>query len=363
MIRRFVRTRRDQLLAGIHETAPCPLGWAPSVFTPVFSGYRDHALTLHPPQVLASAADSAARSTMPGAIDVSCRVFYPTLDGSPSGAQPLTGCAQTPLVIFSHGMCAPNGSIPSDFYLAWYELPTTLARAGYVVVVPRHEAPNTDEATEEVVRIARWARSGSSPYAAMLKPPPQTGLVGHSYGGATVARVISENRIPVGGCALLSPQEAGGLDSSIPLLWTWGDDELPPSDPRLDFWEPSHSAHAIEFRGGAHHDYLPSGRAPCAAGQQNDVRLMPYLAADVVALFFARYLPQDRPDSPWWAWWPPLPKVRISLQPGWWPRTTEQQFYAGGWFAAWPLLDTGNYDPIELHHWSGGHWNSVVRGA
>lgn len=362
MVHNIIRNWRDQLLASVDRPAPCPLGWVPSVFTPVFYGYRDHELSLAAPQVVAAAAGKTAPSTLPGSIEVTCRVFYPTLDGAPANAPPLTGCATSPLIVFSHGQCAPSEQVPSDFYLAWHELPATLARAGYIVVVPRYAAPGTDEAAEQLVRLVTWARSESSPYAEMLKPAPQTGLVGHSYGAATTARVINEGRIGVEACAVLSPQEAGGLDLAKPLLWTWGAGEFPPSDTNLDLWEPSHPAHAVEFRAAGHHDYLPSGRAPCAEGQQNEITLMPYLAADIVALFFGRYLPQDRPERLWWMWWLPSPKVRISLQPAWWPRTTEQQFYAGGWFSAWPLLDTGTYDPIELHYWAGGQWNSVIRG-
>jgi hypothetical protein len=137
---------RDQLLVRLDQRARCPLGWIPSVFAPVFHGYRDHQLSLPPPDVVATEARIAFAGTTPvpaGWIEVACRVFYPTLDGSPQDAPPLIGCG------FSHGQCAVSqGKPPSDFYKAWYDLPATLARAGYVVVVPRFEAPNSEHGVE-----------------------------------------------------------------------------------------------------------------------------------------------------------------------------------------------------------------------
>lgn len=361
-----VRRWRDQVLVRDDLPAPCPIEWVPSVFSPVFYGYRDHELTLPPPPPdlapVASAVPGDFTVPLPGSLSAKCRVFYPTLDGSPQDAPPLTGCATTPLIVFSHGQCAP-GSLPVDFHLAWYELPATLARAGYVVVIPSYDDPNSDEDLERLVRLISWARSDSSPYASMLKPPPRTGLVGHSYGAAMTVWAIRERRVPIGGYALLSPQGSVSADIPEPILWTWGDLGDLTADPRIDQWEPSQPAHAVQFVDAEHHDYLPWGRVECAKSQQTDVRLMPHLAADIVTLFFARYLPQDRPRvSPRWLPWPFRPRVSARLQPVKWPLTTKQRFYAGGWFSAWPLLDSGDYEPVNMHYRAGGEWRTIVRG-
>lgn len=365
MVGRRFRAVRDWALARVDDPAPCPLGWVPSVFTPVFSGYRDFDLWLTAPEEVAHSAaapSSIGRPPIAGSIDVSCRVFYPSLDGSPANAPPLTGCARTPLLVFSHGQCDP-GNVPADFYRAWYELPTALARAGYVVLVPRYVASGSrsDDDLARLVRLLRWART-SSPFADMLDPAPSTGFVGHSYGAGLSTRAIEESGIAVGALALLSPQEAVLSNPSMPLLHMWGDGFDLTTAPRLDTWTPSAPAHAVQFRNAEHHDYLPAGRAPCAASQQNGVTLMPYLAADIVTLFMGRYLPQDRRQRGGCIVPVPSPKVPISLEPASWMRTTEQQFYAGGWHAAWPLLDTGDYDPVEIHHWSGGAWHTTIRG-
>lgn len=367
MVLESVRRWRDQVLAWDDIPIPCPIDWAPSVFTPVFYGYRDHELTLPPPEPelapIASAAPGDLAIPLPGSMEARCRVFYPSLDGSPPDAPVLTGCATTPLIVFSHGQCAPGGQIPGNFHHAWYELPATLARAGYVVVVPDYDDPNSDEDLERLVRLIRWVRSSTSPYASMLKSPPQTGLVGHSYGAAMTVRAMKERRIPVGGYALLSPQGSSSVDIPQPVLWTWGDGGDLTADPRIDFWEPTQPAHAVQFVGAEHHDYMPFGRVECAKSQQNDVRLMPHLAADIVTLFFGRYLPQDRPRRrDRWLPWPVRPRVSARLEPVNWPLTTEQKFFAGGWFSAWPLLETGNYQQVIMHYRARGEWRTIVRG-
>lgn len=336
------------------------------MFTPVFYGYRDHDLSLPAPQIVTTSGVATAVATRPpiaGSIAAKCRVFYPSLDGSPSNAPPLSGCATTPLIVFSHGQCNP-GNVPDDFYLAWYEIPAMLARAGYVVLVPQYaqSGRQSDDDLERLVRLITWARS-DSPYADMLKASPSTGLVGHSFGAGLSARAITESGVEVKALALLSPQETILGQTSIPLLHAWGDGFDVVTDPKIDTWVPTGPAHAVQFTNAAHHDYIRFGRADCATNQQNDVTLMPFIAADIVALFMGRYLPQDRMQRGGCLVPLSSPKVPISLEPAAWSRTTEQQFYAGGWHSAWPLLDTGNYDPVEIHYWSGGEWHTNIRVA
>ena len=175
--------------------------------------------------------------------------------------------------------------------------------------------------------------------------------------------MISESRVQVGAYALLSPVEAGRLDPSLPVLWTWGDEEIPPTGATVEGSDPSHPFNAVGFRDAEHYDYLPLGRVACAASEQDHVRLMPYLAADLVALFFGRYLPQDRPGRSGLMRWVPGPRVSVSLEPRQWPRTTEQKFFAGGWLSAWPLLKTGNYAAVELNYRAGGRWRRKVLGG
>lgn len=59
-------------------------------------------------------------------------MFFPSLDGAPAIAPPLTGCGRYPLIVCAHGQCADP-----DHYRKWTHLPAQLARSGYVVAVPK----------------------------------------------------------------------------------------------------------------------------------------------------------------------------------------------------------------------------------
>src|SRR3981081_326964 len=58
----------------------CPIGWQPGPLTPVFFGVRDYDTFQGAPSRL--------------------RVFYPSVDGSSSGASILEGCGHYPLLLF-----------------------------------------------------------------------------------------------------------------------------------------------------------------------------------------------------------------------------------------------------------------------
>jgi hypothetical protein len=98
---------------GLDPPPTCPIGWQPDALTPVFFGFRD----LGP-------ADGAP---------VDLRVLFPTVDEDPATATILAGCGGYPLILLAHGHCFGD----PDNYLRWLQLPAQLARAGYVVVVPR----------------------------------------------------------------------------------------------------------------------------------------------------------------------------------------------------------------------------------
>lgn len=114
------------ILAGIFDPVRCPIGWQPTALAPVFFGFRDYEArfppTTHP------VSTSGAVGVLPGH---PCRVFFPSLDGSPDSAA-LKYCGRYPLIVFAHGMCTEP-----DHYKKWFHLPSLLARAGYVVVVPK----------------------------------------------------------------------------------------------------------------------------------------------------------------------------------------------------------------------------------
>jgi hypothetical protein len=324
--------------------AECSIEWQPSVFTPVFYGHREYTvqLPLRPEIVSASAAAPRPGVEELPSITARCRVFYPSVDGSPEDAPLLGNCGRYPLVVFAHGHCGE-----ADHFQKWYELPATLARCGNVVVVP--ELPRTnggtapsqnDEEVDLLRRLVRWARvdwEGSD----VLLPDPATGLAGHSFGAGLTARLVLESAIPVTAHASLSGTYPSALmPRPMPKLLTWGtggEDLLVP----VEDWNDrlAAPAHVVELHDAGHWDYLPGGRSTCT-GQRGPCTLVPALAADVVALFFARYLPPENwaDASPWWFPWFPWFRVHPSLRPPTLLLSAEQKFFAGGHFAAWALM-------------------------
>lgn len=343
----------------------CSIGWQPSVFTPVFYGHRDHTVRLPivPDVVAAALHRPGPRAELPG-ITARFRVFYPSVDGSPADAPLLRNCGRYPLVVFAHGHCGE-----ADHFQKWFEVPATLARCGNVVVVPELPATNggtspsqNDVEVDLLRRLIRWARSDSE-YADVLLPDPATGLAGHSFGAGLTGRLIVENLVPVAGHVSLSGTYPSALGSrSLPKLLTWGtggEDLLVP----IEDWQDRLAvpAHVVEIHGAGHWDYLPPGRSTCT-GRRGECTLVPSLAADIVALFFARYMPPEKWTDVGTSWLP-LPWFRVarSLQPPPLLLTTEQRFFAGGHLAAWRLLDDRSECGLTLNWKTAQGSGSVVK--
>jgi hypothetical protein len=355
------------VLAGEGRFLPveCSIGWQPSVFTPVFYGHSDHTvrLPLVPDVVAASLARPRPGAELPG-VTARLRVFYPSVDGSPTDAPLLRNCGRYPLVVFAHGHCGE-----ADHFQKWFEVPATLARCGNVVLVPELPATNggtspsqNDAEVDLLGRLIRWARTDSE-YADVLMPHPATGLAGHSFGAGLTGRLIVENLVAVKGHASLSGTYPTALESrGIPKFLTWGTGVEDLLVPIVDWQDRlAAPAHVVEVHGAGHWDYLPQGRSTCT-GQRGECALVPALVADVVALFFARHMPPEK-----WAdaglSWLPLPWFRVhrSLQPPPLLLTTEQRFFAGGHFAAWRLLNDRSECGLTLNWKTAQGSGSVVR--
>lgn len=301
--------------------AACPIGWQPQPLAPVFHGAR----SLGP-------ADGAP---------VPLRIWFPSLDGAVESAPLLEGCGRYPLVIFCHGHCAGD----TEHYRRWSFIPSLLARAGYVVVVP-HLAGNAggsnpsvsthpDEATLDAV--LDWARSGWE-HADVLMPPPATAVVGHSYGAMLGARFVVGR--PISAYAGLSggwqdwfgdePFPLPLLD--LPTLLVWGDgfDLFSPVPDAT--WNAMHRPrHRVVFVEGEHWDYLGNHiTVPCRPGNGS----CPYVAAatgDLLAMFLGRYLPGQCATAG-------VDRIPQSLEPPPLALTLGQQFYAGAWLTGFTAL-------------------------
>jgi Chlorophyllase enzyme len=265
-----------------------------------------------------------------------CRVFFPSLDGTPDSAPILTGCGRYPMILFAHGQCGE-----ADHYRKWYELPAQLARCGYVVVVP--ELPEIasgtlpSDANADLALIGQflnWIRTGWEFRATVL--PSATGLVAHSRGGGLAARYVSE----VGGIAAFASLSGHGLvgntNFGIPKLLTWGVNGPDTSSLTASDWQAlPRPKHRAEFDGIGHFDYLPAGRSTCDQ-PRGSCSSTPGLSWELVSMFFGRYLqPEGAPDL--------KGTIPSSLLP---PKlsdlglTQDQQFYAGGWLSAFANISS-----------------------
>jgi pimeloyl-ACP methyl ester carboxylesterase len=354
----------------------CPIGWQPTALAPVFYGVRDEVSV--PPRVISQrparllsrvlAAVHVLRRPLEWARIVDplllgghrCRVFYPSLDGSPASAPILEAdCGRYPLVVFVHGMCGEP-----EHYKKWEYLPAQLARGGHVVVVP--ELPEIQGGTDPqsadgdlavIGDVMSWIRTDSD-YRAIVAPAPATGIVGHSFGGGLAGRFVATHPGVVSAFASLSGVSGVGISqvasAPIPKLFTWGSDQLmdaalvdmnpPPSSAAWNtVTAPKHSAILDDI---GHWDYLPPGTTTCDT-QRGQCHLMPALAAELLMMFFGRYLSSS-----------PLGQIGPSLIP---PRlqdlglTPDQQFFAGGYLYAFENLSASDAGcGVELTWDAGG---------
>lgn len=312
----------------------CPIGWRPNALAPVFFGVHDYGL-----------ADGAP---------VNLRVFFPSLDGAVFTAPILQGCGRYPLLIFAHGDCHPD----TAHYRKWFHLPSQLARSGYVVVIPELPSISTPPETENHPAMAAiqatrgWISDTWSERHALLRHPlltqlrtpvgglqaaPVTGILGHSHGALLAGRIARS-----GGAAAYaslsgrwqhdwfsSPRPIEGLE--IPKLFIWGGADS--GDELTDgLWNSlSLPKHRAVFATGMHWDYLWAQETPCRQ-DRGPCRYLPYAVADLVTMFFAKYLtPEYSSDL--------SARIPDSLRPPPLTLTLEQEFYAGGHLRGMQLIE------------------------
>jgi len=336
------------LLSGKFFAPPSPqrpIEWQPDALAPVFYGYRDYEAEFAP-VVAEMAAPHVTEMRAPGAIVGGarprhpCRVFFPTLDGSPDSAAILAPVGGFPLIVFVHGECKEP-----EHYKKWFLLPAQLARCGYVVVVP--ELPGIvagDEAPEVAGDLAllwqfiNWMRTAWE-HRQTLMPAPFTGVAGHSHGGGLAAALVASGPTAFKAWASLSgvTREAFAPLAVAPCakLFMWGTDRDAPlvdltPEPESSSWAemvgPKHSA---IFHDMGHWDYLEPGTTSCDV-DRGPCALNPSLTVETLMMFFGRYLtPDGAPDL--------RPRIASSLRPPSFKDfvgalSLEQQFYDGGFF-------------------------------
>jgi pimeloyl-ACP methyl ester carboxylesterase len=309
------RQQLEDVINTCPTTTADSVSWIPDVGHPVFWGYQD-----------VGAAQGAPRDI---------RVYYPTLGGSPENAPIVKQCVgRWPVVLFLHGQ-NPSGTSLVGHQKRFQLIGADLARSGYVVVAPNHDAiePVPERAPELVAKVMAdlgWVREQWSESKWVDKQLTSTAVMGHSFGallGARVAAAYPEIGAFVslsGGYIELTDALAAMQAVAAPSFFMWGQggDPIVSSfeelDGRLKLWDKlTQPKYAAPFQ-GEHFDYLrdadagTADRGPCAA-------LIGGAAADLATLFISAHVPVPLTHT----------QIPIGLTKPQVQLTQDQQFYAG----------------------------------
>lgn len=255
--------------------------WIPDIAHPVFYGVEN----LTP-------AQGAPRNM---------QIYYP---GARFRAAPLLKLCigRWPIVLFLHGMPPTQGASRQPWAHAWWRLPSTIARAGYVVVVPEHNAAlwdsDPDQAVADALRDLEWVRNQWSGSRWLDKRPTSTVIAGHSYGALISALLVSRNQVgafvSLGGPYILHGNALNALKTvTVPSFFMWartsGDFE---NLDNVHFWEQTltQNRYAAVYVGD-HFDYVdasdtgPTARGACAhvGGVAGDLAAL-FIAANIQSL-------------------------------------------------------------------------------
>jgi len=249
------------------------VGWGPSVLAPVFYGFADYEFA--PGQAV--------------------RMFYPSIQSRATCARILGGtAARYPLVLFLHGDCSRE----VNHYLQWSHLPSILARAGFVVAVPKLEsfAHPTNPGSSTYARAAavlNWART-SWDYRHLLFSSV-TGVMGHSFGSLHAQQIAKDTNPTAFVC--LSGQQAEFNTVPLPTcpkMFVFGTGESPVFRLPDSVWNSlTGHKHRLVLAGLHHWDYAPFTTNTCADGLASQCGQYHRIAADMVAIFFSRYMSSE----------------------------------------------------------------------
>lgn len=256
-------------------------------------------------------------------------LYYPS--AAASAGSLLQPCLQKwPVALFLHGMPPIQGRPASPWANAWTQLPQTVARAGYVVAVPDHNAQQIENDPAGAVAAAMadidWVKNNWSGSASVDKRASSTVLAGHSYGALIAARAAAVHE--VGALVSLSGpyiQDGVSLNAlkqvSAPTFLMWGDDDSGVTNLFDDLDEGmiwandlTQNRYAAVYE-GEHFDYVDAAlsggarRGPCAH--------VGGAAADFAALFIAANIAS-------------LTRVGVDLRKPQVQLTPQQQTFANG---------------------------------
>lgn len=318
----------------------CPIDWAPSLAAPVFYGYQDFSECSGAScmQALPRHAPGAAPSPVLDQVRPAMRVYYPSLDGSPSSAAILEQCERFPLVLLVHGDCG------GDPYYQWDLMPAQLARCGYVVAVTQYGGVLSQGQASDTLKLhqaERWLRSDWA-HADRVMAPPHTAVIGHSYGGTLAAQLATEIPLKafvslsgVFGQVLWEPASVMLSRIPVPSLFCWNDNDDGGVNANLvqDSLWPSIKLpkHGVVFMKARHGDYLHPNTAPRCdqSSGPDECHHVRGLATDFVTTFMAKYLPPQY-DFSAFTWVPD----HLFVRPQNLPAPPQQGFYAGAFLSS-----------------------------
>ena len=314
-------------LGGCATICSAPISWSPTVLAPVFYGYEDYAPS--------------------DGVPADLRVFFPSIDGSPQIASLLTCRGSYPLVLFLHGQCDE-----SDHYTRWTLLPATLARSGFVVVVPdlgwgggQYPWASNSAQYTTALDVIDWMHASWSGRS-WLSSSSTLAIVGHSFGALLGGRlsVDIDNSAYVsigGGWAEWPASPVIPIPSlSVASLFLYGTADTFAAQPALLGTAPS-PTHRVIFDGGLHWDHLDSVNPTCDS-QVGSCNLVHSLTADLTTLFLSKILR--------------VATIPDSLEPPEFTLSADQTFYAGAHLTSLDLLPQSSCGvTIE--------WNTSVAGS
>lgn len=289
--------------------------WTPDVLHPVTVGSRE-----------ITTADGAPQAM---------RVYYPSYAFNDNHTILKLCLDRWPLVLFLHGL-SPSPPCPGFNtlnYLRWRRMPQMLAKSGYVVAVPNYSATIPEAGApiiDHMLGVIDWLRTSWEDARWVDKRPTSVAVAGHSFGALLAAR-LAQKRPGMGAYIGLSGSfnqlnnDARGVLQSLNLpsffMWSNNADIAPFEDLDADgFWDDVPGPKHVAIHSGGHFDYVPASlscsdpRGACPAIEA--------AAADLIALFLGRHMPQARSAA----------DIPVNLVPPAVLLTPKQQFYGGGRF-------------------------------
>jgi pimeloyl-ACP methyl ester carboxylesterase len=195
------------------------------------------------------------------------------------------------LLVFLHGSMGPRAA-HNGWHRMWWRLASTAASCGFVVVVPRHGAPEQPNASAvaKVMTDLDWVRKHWIHAEWVAQEPSFAAVGGHSFGALTAAVVAADHPelgayISLGGYHFRMGRPETLVRVGIPSFFMWC--PCPEENLKYGLWSPlTMPKHAAVYQ-GTHFDYLDPGDLTTFA-QHGDCPLMADVAAELVTLFLTR---------------------------------------------------------------------------